>query len=104
MDADAPLDKLAEVKGLATALADRILDQHVAGTTIQPNQFHMLVRATQMLQDNGVPWPPSVELVLTEIAQRAERLEAASERITEASGGDDVVVHMSQFLGDVKRP
>lgn len=100
-DADVPPDKLAEIAGLATALADRILDQHVAGTSIQPKQFHMLVKATRMLQDNDVAWPPSVELVLTEIAKRAEEVP----RYTEAgTNGDDVVVLMSQFLGDMKRP
>ncbi|MCJ2123145.1 hypothetical protein [Methylobacterium sp. J-077] len=103
-DADAPPDKLAEVAGLATALADRILDQHVAGTTIQPKQFYMLVQATQVLQDKGVAWPPSVELVLTEIAKRADQAEGAPGDTEAGGNGDDVVVHMSQFLSDVKRP
>ncbi|SFM52341.1 hypothetical protein [Methylobacterium pseudosasicola] len=89
---------------MATALVERMLEQHVADMMIQPKRSYMLVTATQMLQANGVVWPPSVELVLTEIVQRAEQPEAASERITATSGGDDVVVHMSQFLGDVKRP
>ena len=38
-------DKLAEVARLATAIADRILEQNEAGTTIPLEQFNMLVRA-----------------------------------------------------------
>lgn len=102
-DAHVPPNKLAEVAGLATALADRILDQHVAGTSIQPSQFHMLVRATQMLQDNDVPWPPSVEIVFMEIAQRVEQAEVHPESAGVRPNGDDVVVQMSRFVGDVKR-
>ena len=37
----------------------------------------MLVRAAQMLEDNAVPWPPSVERVVTEVAKRIEVGEAA---------------------------
>jgi hypothetical protein len=103
-DADVPPDKLAEIAGLATALADRILDRHVAGTSIQPKQFHMLVKATRMLQDNGVAWPPSVELVLMQIAKRAEQAEGFGGSTESGSSGAGVVVHMTQFLGDVKRP
>ena len=102
-DTNAPPDKLAEVAGLATALADRMLDQHVEGTRIQRKQFHMLVKATRMLQDNGVAWPPSVELVLMQIAKRAEQAEGFGGSTESGASGDGVVVHMTQFLGDVKR-
>jgi hypothetical protein len=95
-DPAVPPEKLTEVAGLATALADRILEQHAAGTTIAPNQFHMLVNATRMLQDNGVPWPPSVELVLMEVARRAEQAEVVS-------AGDDVVANLTQALSAMKR-
>ena len=76
-DADGPPDRLAEIAGLATAIADRILEQHAAGTSIPPVQFTMLVNAARMLQDNGVPWPPSVESVLMEVARRAYEVDTA---------------------------
>ncbi|MCJ2092190.1 hypothetical protein MKK67_06725 [Methylobacterium sp. J-072] len=98
-----PPEKLAEVAGLATALADRILEQHAAGTTIAPNQFHMLVNATRMLQDNGVPWPPSVEHVLMEVAKRAEPAEVAPHAGPAATKGDDVVGHLTQVLHAMRR-
>jgi hypothetical protein len=47
-------EKMAEVSGLAAAIANRILEQHEAGTSIPPEQFTMLVRAARMLLDNGV--------------------------------------------------
>ncbi|MCJ2142302.1 hypothetical protein [Methylobacterium sp. E-066] len=79
---DIPADKLAEVAGLATALADRILEQHAAGATIPPNQFHMLVNATRMLQDHGVAWPAAVDRVLTEVARRAEAISDGDDRVS----------------------
>ncbi|WP_244537041.1 hypothetical protein [Methylobacterium pseudosasicola] len=99
-----PPEKLAEVAGLATALADRILEQHAAGTTIPTNQFHMLVNATRMLQDNGVPWPPSVEHVLMEVAKRAEPAEVGRQAGPDATKGDDVVGHLTQVLHAMRRP
>jgi hypothetical protein len=95
-------DKMAEVAGLAAAIADRILDQHEAGASIPPEQFRMLVRAARMLLDNGVPWPPSVEHVVMEVARRLQDAEVPS---TEAapSKGDDVVVHLTRSLGAAKR-
>lgn len=85
---------------MATALVERMLEQHVAGMMIQPKQSYMLATATQMLQANGVVWPSSFELVLTKIARRAELVPEITEV---APHGDDVVVHMSQFLSDVER-
>ena len=70
-------DRMVEVSGLAAAIADRILEQHDAGTSIPPEHFYMLVKAAQMLEDNAVPWPPSVERVVTEVAKRVEVGEAA---------------------------
>jgi len=96
-------DKLVEVARLATAIADRILEQNEAGTTIPPEQFIMMVRAARMLQDNQAPWPPAVEQVLMEVAKRAERVEETPDASPAASVGDEVVGHLSQFLGAVKR-
>ncbi|MCJ2144205.1 hypothetical protein [Methylobacterium sp. E-066] len=96
-------DKIAEVARLATAIADRILEQHSAGATIPPEQFTMLVRAARMLLDNGAPWPTSVEHLLMEVARRIEQAEADPGVAPAASVGDDAVVHLTQFLGAVKR-
>jgi hypothetical protein len=95
-------DKMAEVAGLAAAIADRILDQHEAGASIPPEQFRMLVRAARMLLDNGVPWPPSVEHVVMEVARRLQDFEAPA-TATAPSEGDDVVVQLTRSLGAVKR-
>ena len=95
-------DKMAEVAGLAGAIADRILDQHEAGATIPPEQFRMLVRAARMLLDNGVPWPPSVEQVVMEVARRLQAIEAPSTELA-FSKGDDVVVQLTRSLGAAKR-
>ncbi|MHB2208074.1 hypothetical protein [Methylobacterium sp. CM6257] len=88
--------KLAEVAGLAAAIADRILEQHEAGTKIPPEQFRMLVSAARMLLDNDVPWPPSVEHLVMEVAKRIEASEPPPK-------GDDVVVHLTQALNAAKR-
>ncbi|GJE48693.1 hypothetical protein GOFOIKOB_1725 [Methylobacterium tardum] len=90
-------EKMAEVAGLAAAIADRILQQHEAGTSIPPEQFRMLVRAARMLLDNDVAWPQSVEHVIMRVA---ERLEEAGP----VTRGDDVVVHLKQGSNATKRP
>lgn len=89
-------DKMAEVAGLAAAIADRILEQHEAGTSIPPEQFTMLVRAARMLLDNGVQWPPSVEYLVMEVAKRVEGAEPTTK-------GDSVVVHLERALTSTKR-
>ncbi|MCJ2056816.1 hypothetical protein MKL09_09645 [Methylobacterium sp. J-048] len=94
---------MAEVARLATAIADRILEQNAAGITIPPEQFTMLVRAARMLLDNGAPWPPSVEQVLMEVARHIEQAGTAPDVASVASTGDDAVAHLTQFLGAVKR-
>ncbi len=94
---------MAEVAGLAAAIADRILDQHAAGTSIPPEQFRMLVRAARMLLDNEVPWPPSVEHVVMEVAQRLQDAETPSAEAPPGRKGDDVVVHLTRALGALKR-
>lgn len=96
-------DKTAEVATLAAAIADRILEQHEAGISIPPEQFRMLVRAAQMLLDNGVPWPPSVEHVVMEVATRAEEITAAPASTEGRSKGDDVVMHLTQAFNAAKR-
>lgn len=93
---------MAEVAGLAAAIADRILDQHAAGASIPPEQFRMLVRAARMLLDNGVPWPSSVEHVVMEVARRLKDAEAPPAEVAR-SKGDDVVVHLTRSLGAGKR-
>lgn len=90
-------NELAQVDGLAAAIADRILEQHASGISIPPEKFRMLIRAARMLLDNGVPWPQSVEYVVMEVAKRAEDAKAGSE-------GDDVVAHLTQALNAAQRP
>jgi hypothetical protein len=90
-------EKMAEVAGLAAAIADRILQQHEAGTSIPPEQFRMLVRAARMLLDNGVAWPQSVEHVVMRVAERLEEADPVTR-------GDDVVVHLKQGSNVTKRP
>lgn len=96
-------NKMAEVAGLAAAIADRILEQHEAGISIPPEQFTMLVRAARMLLDNGVPWPPSVEHVVMEVARRMEEAGDGPTRSGAGSRGDDVVVNLTQALTAKKR-
>lgn len=93
--------KMAEVAGLAAAIADRILEQHEAGISVPPEQFTMLVRAARMLLGNGVPWPPSVEHVVMEVAKRVEEAKTASARY--GSEGDDVVANLTRTLSAMKR-
>ncbi len=85
-------NKMAEVAGLAAAIADRILEQQAAGKSIPPEQFRMLVHAARMLLDNGVAWPPSVEHLVMEVGKRVEGLEPTSL-------GDDVVVQLTRPRG-----
>ncbi|MCJ2067303.1 hypothetical protein MKK75_00510 [Methylobacterium sp. J-030] len=87
---------MAEVAGLATAIADRILEQQEAGSRISPEQFRMLVRVARMLLDNGVPWPPSVENVIKEVAKRVQQQEvnSASGKIQETT--DNLTIHRSK--------
>lgn len=84
-------EKLAEIAGLATAVADRIFEQQEAGTPIPPELFRMFVRAAQMLLDNELPWPPAVERLVLESAKRIEGIEPASQ--------DSNVVHLIRPRG-----
>jgi len=89
-------DKMAEVAGLAAAIADRIREQHEAKSTIPPEQFRMLVRAARMLLDNDVPWPPSVEHVIMEVAKRVEEAKVATSDPLAGPEGDDRTVRLTQ--------
>ena len=94
-EAIAQPDKMAEVAGLAAAIADRILEQHEADIAIPPDQFRMLVRAARMLLDNGVPWPPVVERVIMDVAKRVEEAKSAAAQAVGGTGNDDVVVNLT---------
>lgn len=95
MTAGGPPNKLAEVAGLAAAIADRILEQHEAGATIPPEQFRMLVSAARMLLDNDVPWPPSVTYLVMEVARRVAEDEPAPK-------DQDVAMHLTTSLDGAK--
>jgi hypothetical protein len=92
-------DKMAEVAGLASAIADRILEQNEASTSIPPEQFRMLVRAARMLLDNDVLWPPSVEHVIMEVAKRVEEAREAVPNPFANTRGEDVVVRLTETIG-----
>ena len=73
-DGDPRIAKMPEVLRLATALAEQMLASQIMGRAISGDQFTALVSAARLLQDNDVPWPPLVQEVVHELA---ERLEAA---------------------------
>ncbi|MDQ0449197.1 hypothetical protein [Methylobacterium aerolatum] len=86
---------MTEIAGLASSLADRILEKHAAGTTIPPDLFRMLVRAARVLHDGGIPWPPSVDFLIMEVGRRVEEAEAQ---------GGDINAHLAQVLDRAKQP
>ncbi|MCJ2059791.1 hypothetical protein MKL09_25075 [Methylobacterium sp. J-048] len=63
-------DKMPEVLRLATALAEQMLASQIMGRSISGAQFTALVSAARLLQDNDVPWPPLVQEVVHELAER----------------------------------
>lgn len=97
------LNKMAEVAGLAAGIADRILQQHEAGTSIPPEHFRMLVQAARMLLDNGVQWPLSVAYLVTEVERRIEEAEAAASDASTGRKGDNVVELLAKGLSKKKR-
>ncbi|MCJ2049328.1 hypothetical protein [Methylobacterium sp. J-070] len=96
-------DKLAAVAGLAAATADRIREQHEAGTLISDEQFRLLVRATLILVNNDVLWPPSVEHRVQEIAMRNEQAEAKPNAAPALLQNGDVALYLTPYLGALKR-
>lgn len=62
--------KMPEVLRLATALAEQMLASQIMGRSISGDQFSALVSAARLLQDNNVPWPPLVQEVVHELAER----------------------------------
>ncbi|CAA2160490.1 hypothetical protein WYO_0317 [Methylobacterium sp. GXF4] len=62
--------KMPEVLRLATALAEQMLASQIMGRAISGEQFTALVSAARLLQDNNVPWPPLVQEVVHELAER----------------------------------
>ena len=102
-DGDGPPDRLAEIAGLAAAIADRILQKHEAGASIPPSHFHMLVDAARILQNNGAPWPPSVEKVLMGVAKRAYEFDVVADGGNSGTEGENVVVQLIQRSDRKKR-
>ena len=64
--------RMPEVLRLATALAEQMLAAQIMGRAISPAQFTALVSAARLLQDKDVPWPPLVQEVVHELAERME--------------------------------
>jgi hypothetical protein len=65
-------ERLTEVLRLCTVLADRALDAQIMGRQIPPEQVAALTKASRLLQDHGVGWPPLLTQVLHELALEAE--------------------------------
>ncbi|MGH1587944.1 hypothetical protein ACRBEV_05825 [Methylobacterium phyllosphaerae] len=75
---DEQIEKMAEIAGLATAIADRIFEQQEIGAPIHPEHFRMFIRAAQILLDKELPWPPAVERLILEFAKRVEDIKPTS--------------------------
>lgn len=71
-ESDAEAAKMPEVLRLATALAEQMLAAQIMGRSISSDQFTALVGAARLLQDNDVPWPPLVQEVIHELADRLQ--------------------------------
>jgi hypothetical protein len=81
-DAGAQPSQLDEVARLATALAEQTIASQIVGRTIPAEQLTALVNAAQCLTDNHIPWPPLVQEVVHEIAERMESARPAPEAHT----------------------
>jgi hypothetical protein len=75
-DVDPQVAKMPEVLRLATALAEQMLASQIMGRSISGEQFAALVSAARLLQDNNVPWPPLVQEVVHELAERMNAVES----------------------------
>jgi hypothetical protein len=71
-DADAQSSKLDEVARLATALAEQMMASQIVGRSIPAEQLSALTSAARCLTDNHIPWPPLVQEIVHEIAERME--------------------------------
>lgn len=101
--ADDQSDQMTDLGKMAATMADYILELHEAGTSIPPGQFRMIVRAARMLLDGGVPWPPSVERVIMEVALRISEPDTVPTDPSTGSEGGDAVVHLRQVLSAEER-
>lgn len=63
-------NKMTEIASLAALIATSIVEKQIEGSLIPPEHFRLLVRAAQILLDNEVSWPPSVDIVLSEVSKR----------------------------------
>lgn len=88
----------AEVTRLATAVADLILQQRAAGTSIPLEHFRLLVSAARMLHENDAPWPPSVDYILREVARYLEQAEIEPDNSFNTSESERVVESLSRSL------
>jgi hypothetical protein len=82
--------KLNEVVNLAAALAEQMMASRLQGYPIPPEQVRALVNAARCLTDNHISWPPSVQKIVRELAERMEAAEPIPEsraRLYPASHG-----------------
>ncbi|MCJ2060205.1 hypothetical protein MKL09_27215 [Methylobacterium sp. J-048] len=80
-DTDVEPKGVAEVLRLLNELAEQILALQVMQRPIPSNQLTTLISAAQFLEANEVAWPPLVQEVIHEIAERmdAVRLDPSNE-------------------------
>jgi hypothetical protein len=71
-DADAEPTKMSEVLRLANALAEQMLGSQIMGRSIPTSHLTALVIAARYLTDNNITWPPLVQEVVHEMAERME--------------------------------
>ncbi|MCJ2122066.1 hypothetical protein [Methylobacterium sp. J-077] len=72
VETDPKAARMPEVLRLASALAEQMLASQIMGRSISSEQLTALVSAARLLQDNDVPWPPLVQEVVQELAERMD--------------------------------
>ncbi len=85
-ETDATRSRLTEAVRLAGALSDRVLNSQLLGQEIPAEQVEALLKAADLFQDLGEPWPTMLTQALHEIADAAqESLPEAEEPSTSES-------------------
>jgi hypothetical protein len=71
-NANAEPTKMSEVLRLANELAEQMLGSQIMGRSIPTSHLTALVTAARYLTDNNITWPPLVQEVVREMAERLE--------------------------------
>lgn len=73
---------MSEILAMAGELAERLLGDQAEGRDLPDDQVRALVKAAMLLEEHGVPWPPTMMQVL----QAIDRSRSAEEPV---NGGTD---------------